>query len=61
MANLIRTAWSLDDNNRLIGGPAWLDDDIFDVLARADSSTTRDTAKLMLRKYAARAFQSRRA
>src|ERR1700689_2882407 len=57
MADLIRTAWGLDDNNRVIGGPAWLDDDRFDVLARADASTTRETAKLMLRSLLEDRFQ----
>lgn len=49
MADLIRTAWNLDDNNRVIGGPAWLDDVRFDVLAKAPAGTSRDDAKLMLR------------
>jgi uncharacterized protein (TIGR03435 family) len=49
MADLIRIAWGLDDNNRVIGGPAWLDDTRFDVLAQASDATSPQTAKLMLR------------
>src|SRR5580704_5483968 len=49
MAELIRIAWGLDDNNRVIGGPAWLDDTRFDVLAQAPEATSAQTAKLMLR------------
>lgn len=49
MADLIRTAWGLSDNNRVIGGPAWLDDTRFDVLAQAPDATSPQTAKLMLR------------
>jgi uncharacterized protein (TIGR03435 family) len=49
MADLIRTAWELSDNNRVIGGPAWLDDTRFDVLAQAPDATSTQTAKLMLR------------
>jgi len=53
MADLIRTAWTLDDNNRVPGGPAWLDDIRFDVLAKAPESTQADTAKIMLRRLLA--------
>jgi uncharacterized protein (TIGR03435 family) len=49
LSDLIRIAWSLDDNNRVVGGPAWLDDQWFDVLAKAPEGTTPETAKLMLR------------
>jgi uncharacterized protein (TIGR03435 family) len=49
MADLIRIAWGLDDNNRVIGGPAWLDDARFDVLAQAPDATSPQAAKLMLR------------
>jgi len=49
MADLIRSAWGLPDNNRVVSGPAWLDDDRFDVLAKAPESTPREEAQLMLR------------
>ena len=49
MADLIRIAWGLNDNNRVLAGPAWLEDTRFDVLAKAPDSTTPETAKLMLR------------
>ncbi len=49
MADLIRIAWGLDDNNRVIGGPGWLDDTRFDVLAQAGDATSPQTANLMLR------------
>jgi uncharacterized protein (TIGR03435 family) len=48
MLDLIRTAYSLDDNSKVQGGPNWLDTDRFDVIAKAPASTTQDTAKLML-------------
>jgi uncharacterized protein (TIGR03435 family) len=57
LADLIRTAWNLEDNNRVIGGPAWLDDSRFDVFAQASDSTSRETARLMLRTLLEDRFQ----
>jgi uncharacterized protein (TIGR03435 family) len=53
MADLIRTAWSVEDNNRVLDGPGWLDDIRFDVLAKAPESTDAHTAKIMLRRLLA--------
>jgi len=57
MADLIRIAWQLDDNDRVLGGPAWLDDDRFDVLAKAPDSTPPEAAKTMLRNLLRDRFQ----
>lgn len=57
MVDLIRTAWSLDDNGKIQGGPNWLDLDRFDVIAKAPPSTTQETAKLMLRALLADRFK----
>jgi uncharacterized protein (TIGR03435 family) len=54
---LIKLAWNLDDNNRVVGGPAWLDDQWFDVLAKAPEGTTPEIAKLMLRTLLQERFQ----
>jgi len=57
MVDLIRYAWSLNDNGRVIGGPAWIEDDRFDVIAKAPNSSTRETANQMLRTLLADRFR----
>ncbi len=57
MSSMIRIAWGLDDNNRVIGGPAWLDDTPFDVLAKAPEGTSAEMAKRMLRTLLQDRFQ----
>jgi uncharacterized protein (TIGR03435 family) len=48
MADLVATAYNLDPAN-IQAGPAWLDLDRFDILARVPPHTTRTTLNLMLR------------
>lgn len=57
MLDLIRTAYSLDDNSKVQGGPNWLDTDRFDVIAKAPVSATQDTAKVMLQTLLADRFK----
>jgi uncharacterized protein (TIGR03435 family) len=57
MVDLIRTAYSLDDNTKVQGGPSWLELDRFDVIAKAPASATQDTAKLMLQTLLADRFK----
>ncbi len=47
MLNLIRVAYQVE-NDRVIGGPPWLDTDRFDISARAAPTTQQDTLRLML-------------
>jgi len=47
MIDLIHLAYSID-NDRVLGGPGWLETDYFDVLAKAPAGATADSAKLML-------------
>jgi hypothetical protein len=47
MVDLISLAYKVDRAN-VIGGPAWLDFDRFDIYARPPRNTTRDTTQLML-------------
>lgn len=56
MVDLIRTAWGIDAE-RIIGGPNWLEDDIFDVIAKVPEGTTAETAKPMLQALLAERFQ----
>ena len=48
MLDLVRTAWSVDAA-KVYGGPAWLDYDRFDVIAKAPAQTTPSNLRLMLR------------
>jgi uncharacterized protein (TIGR03435 family) len=47
MVDLIKTSWDID-GERVLGGPNWLENDTFDVIARVPAGTTPDTARLML-------------
>ena len=57
MVDLIRTAYSIDDNSRIQGGPAWLDTDRFDIVAKAPQSTPPESVKLMLQALLADRFK----
>lgn len=47
MVDLIRTAYSIDAE-RVLGGPIWLENGLFDVTAKVPTGTTPETAKPML-------------
>jgi uncharacterized protein (TIGR03435 family) len=55
MVDLIRTAYSTDAE-RVLGGPNWLENDTFDVIAKAPAGTTTETAKPMLQALLADRF-----
>src|SRR5262245_14995437 len=55
MVDLIRLAYGVDDD-RILGGPAWLENDRFDVLAKAPAGATGDSAKQMLQALLADRF-----
>ena len=65
LVDLIRTAYNIgdrtrigvDDNQRIVGGPTWLELDRFDVAAKAPPSTARDTLSSMFRTLLAERFQ----
>ncbi|HEY1753801.1 MAG TPA: TIGR03435 family protein [Bryobacteraceae bacterium] len=56
MLNLIRIAYGVDPDT-IVGGPAWLETDRFDVIAKAPPSTSLKTAKLMLQSLLADRFK----
>ncbi len=56
MLDLIKTAYGVEAE-RVVGGPNWLENDRFDVFAKAPEGTTSDTAKPMLRALLADRFQ----
>ena len=55
MVDLINLAYDID-NDKILGGPSWLDTDRFDVSARAPSGSTPDQAKLMMQTLLAERF-----
>jgi uncharacterized protein (TIGR03435 family) len=55
MVDLISLAYDID-NDKILGGPSWLDTDRFDVSARAPSGSTPEQAKLMLQTLLAERF-----
>src|ERR1022692_3367618 len=57
MLDLIRTAYGVDDNSKIQGGPNWLELDRFDVIAKAPPAATQETAKLMLQALLSERFQ----
>jgi uncharacterized protein (TIGR03435 family) len=55
MVDMIATAYGLDVSN-VQGGPIWLETDRFDIVAKAPTTTSKETVKLMLRSLLADRF-----
>jgi uncharacterized protein (TIGR03435 family) len=55
MVDLISLAYEID-NDKILGGPRWLDTDRFDVSARAPAGTAPEQAKFMLQTLLAERF-----
>jgi len=56
MVDLVRLAYGVDAD-KVLGGPAWLETDRFDIIAKAPQSTSPDTVKLMLQNLLADRFK----
>jgi uncharacterized protein (TIGR03435 family) len=56
MVDLVRTAYNVDAD-KVLGGPSWLESDRFDVIAKAPSVATPETARLMLQALLADRFK----
>jgi uncharacterized protein (TIGR03435 family) len=56
MVDLIKTAYGIDAA-RVVGGPTWLENDTFDVIAKAPEGTTPETAKPLLQSLLADRFK----
>jgi uncharacterized protein (TIGR03435 family) len=56
MLDLISAAYGVD-NEKVQGGPSWLEKDTFDVIAKAPASTTPETVKPMLQALLAERFK----
>ena len=59
MVDLIRTAYGVEAE-RVLGGPTWLENDTFDVIAKLPEGSTVDTAKPMLKGLLAGPLQTGR-
>jgi uncharacterized protein (TIGR03435 family) len=55
LQRLVQAAYGVEENE-IVGGPAWLDDALFDVEARAGSGTTPEQARTMMRALLAGRF-----
>ena len=55
MVDLVRTAYNVDAD-KVTGGPAWMDKDQFDVIAKAPANSTADALQAMLRNLLAERF-----
>jgi uncharacterized protein (TIGR03435 family) len=56
MVDLIATAYGVD-NDKVVGGPSWLETDRFDVIAKTPPATTQDSIKPMLQAMLAERFK----
>jgi uncharacterized protein (TIGR03435 family) len=56
MLDLIRTAYGVEAE-RVLGGPNWLENDTFDVIAKPPAGTTQETAKPLLKALLVDRFQ----
>jgi uncharacterized protein (TIGR03435 family) len=57
MVDLIATAYSINDNDLIVGGPAWLERNRFDIAAKAPQTTSPANVKLMLQTVLADRFK----
>ena len=56
MLDLVRTAYNLDAD-KVTGGPAWMDKDRFDIIAKAPGDSTPEEMRTMLRNLLAERFR----
>jgi uncharacterized protein (TIGR03435 family) len=56
MVDLIKTAWGIE-GEKVLGGPNWVENDTFDVIAKVPAGTTPEAAKLMLQTLLADRFK----
>jgi uncharacterized protein (TIGR03435 family) len=56
MVGLICTAYSID-NDKIFGGPNWMENDFFDIVAKGPADAKPETVKLMLQSLLAERFK----
>ena len=57
MIDLISTAYDIQDEDSILGGPAWLETDRFDLMAKLPPETSPDAVKQMLQTLLAERFK----
>jgi uncharacterized protein (TIGR03435 family) len=57
MVDFISTAYGISDTDLIVGGPAWLERDRFDIAAKAPQSASPENVKLMLQNLLADRFK----
>jgi len=57
MLDMIQLAYDVDDPDRILGGPNWLERDRFDIVAKAPPATPPDTVRQMLQGLLADRFK----
>jgi len=57
MVDLIATAYSISDRDLIVGGPAWLERNRFDIAAKAPQDTSTADVRLMLQSLLAERFK----
>ena len=57
MLDLIATAYSITDRDLIVGGPAWLERNRFDIAAKAPQDTSPANVRLMLQDLLAERFK----
>src|SRR5262245_22844292 len=57
MVDLIKTAYGVDEDNQVVGGPSWLATNRFNIIAKAPASTPRETLQKMLQTLLADRFK----
>jgi len=57
MVDMIRTAYSINDPDLIVGGPAWLERTRFDIAAKAPDATSPANVRLMLQALLADRFK----
>jgi uncharacterized protein (TIGR03435 family) len=57
MVDLVATAYSITDRDLIVGGPAWLERDRFDIAAKAPQGTSPDNLRLMLQELLSDRFK----
>ena len=57
MVDFIATAYSVADPDLIVGGPAWLERERFDIAAKAPQGTSPETLKLMLQNLLTERFK----
>src|SRR5262245_27905199 len=57
MVDLIKTAYQIDADSKVVGGPTWLATDHFDIIAKAEPSSSPEAIRAMLQNLLTERFK----